>query len=105
MPVTPTTFFFDFFFNIFKSMHNIGLVLNIYFINLVTTEFWRYRARKFSGRDANHYFLCKCGQTNFFCRVRWGGMDIKIGIFEMIIKLFESDIQQLKNNCRIFTFQ
>ena len=33
-----------------------------------------------------------------YIRVRWGGMGIKIGIFEMIIKLFKSDIQQLKNN-------
>ena len=31
-------------------------------------------------------------------KVRWGGMGIKTGIFEMIIKLFKSDNQQLKNN-------
>ena len=32
-------------------------------------------------------------------------MGIKTGIFEMIIKLYKSDIQQLKNNSRVFTFQ
>ena len=32
-------------------------------------------------------------------------MGIKTGIFEMIIKLFKSDIQQLKNNSWDFTFQ
>ena len=40
-----------------------------------------------------------------FSRVRWGGMGIKTGIFEMIIKLFKSNIQQLKNNSWVFTFQ
>ena len=33
-----------------------------------------------------------------FSRVWWGGMGIKTGIFEMIFKLFKTDIQQLKNN-------
>ena len=32
-------------------------------------------------------------------------MGIKTGIFEMIIKLFKSDIQQLKNNSWVFTFE
>ena len=36
--------------------------------------------------------------VNMQSRVRWGGMCIKTGIFEMIIKQFKSDIQQLKNN-------
>ena len=31
-------------------------------------------------------------------RVIWGAMGIKTGIFEMVIKLFKSDIQQLKKN-------
>ena len=32
-------------------------------------------------------------------------MGIKTGIFEMIIKLFKPDIQQLKNNNWVLTFQ
>ena len=49
--------------------------------------------------------LCYNGAYNLkISRVRWGGMGIKTGIFEMIIKLFKFDIQQLKNDSRVFTF-
>ena len=41
--------------------------------------------------------LKKCYLQSFLSRVRWGRMGIKTGTFEMIIKLFKSDNQQLKN--------